>query len=195
MNICQIEESECKKLAAFCCFLSPKSVSRFCAGWWKIPTGSVQMDYILSPFYYSRKLPKLIFTTLWLKPCISYASELYIQNNKSFTESCHKVQLFLPVTRVQRQWIWMHIPVTAGLGFGNHSIMSSSLYLTLGETILLQQRLMLLGLALSYKGFSCSMVQEKHRCTYMETQGISLFFNTYIQYYIVHISKLSICSM
>lgn len=160
-------------------------MSRFYASRWKIPTGSVQMDYILSPFYYSRKQSKLIFPTLWLQPCVSYASELYIQNNKSFTESSHK--LFLPVTRVQRQWIWMHIPVTAGLGFGNHSIMSSSLYLTVGESILLQQWLMLLGLALSYKGSSCSVVQEKHRCTYMETQGIRGFLNTYIQYYVIHI--------
>lgn len=145
------------------------------------------MDYILSPFYYSRKQSKLIFPTLWLQPCVSYASELYIQNNKSFTESSHK--LFLPVTRVQRQWIWMHIPVTAGLGFGNHSIMSSSLYLTVGESILLQQWLMLLGLALSYKGSSCSVVQEK---TQMHVHGntrnkgffkyiYSILCNTYLK--------------
>lgn len=42
-------------------------------------------------------------------------------------------------------------------------------------------------LALSYKGSSCSVVQEKHKCTYMETQGISLFFHTYIQYYVIRI--------
>jgi len=85
------EKKQLKKLAGFTFSLNPKLVSRTHASWWKIPTGSVQVDYILSLFYYSRKLPKLLFPTLWLKPCVSYVLELYIRNNKSFTESSHKL--------------------------------------------------------------------------------------------------------